>query len=93
MPNVVRVLELSTAHVPAEVARALSADTIPGTIVFDKGDHGWLVLVDLDLAADHQESYPAELLAVQRYAWGHRCDWIMFDADAEADPELPTWEW
>ena len=39
------------------------------------------------------EPAPDEVLAVQLHARGLGCDYVLFDGDAEVDPQLPIWQW
>lgn len=36
---------------------------------------------------------PADLEEALAYARERSCIWLMFDADAEINPALPSWEW
>lgn len=36
---------------------------------------------------------PEEMLAIQRYARGVGCDYVLFDPDADCIDELPTRDW
>lgn len=93
-----RFLDLGTSHLPPEVCHHL--DAYEGVIAYPKrtetDDFGWWMWVpdDPQESADAMEDpIPAEVLAVQLYARARGCDWVMFDRDSDAIPELPTWEW
>ena len=38
------------------------------------------------------EPAPDEVLAVQLHARSLGCDYVLFDSDAEVDPQLPSWQ-
>lgn len=90
------VLDVSTGHLPARYAEN-GPGAEEGVIAYALGEYGWLMWVpddpdthsaDYDLAAQ-----APEILVVQRYARAAGCDYVMFDRDSEANPDLPTWEW
>lgn len=59
-------------------------------------EYGWLMWVPSDpddSAALDADDIPLVILDVQLYARKHDCDYVLFDPDAEIDPNLPTWEW
>jgi hypothetical protein len=33
------------------------------------------------------------VLTIQRYARTLGCDYVLFDADADRDDDLPIWDW
>jgi|SRR5687767_15613501 len=102
-PAIMRVLDLSTAHLPPAyategpgLAEGVNADTLT---------YGWLMYVpenpdehagdyaDPADPDDPTEGVPPEILTVQRYARSHGCDYVRFDPDGLTDPNLPTWDW
>ena len=56
--------------------------------VFEKGEYGWFVYV-----GEPGDDFPADLLACITLARQRRCCWIMFDRDAPAAAELPSYDW
>ena len=91
--NVRRMLELSTANLPPCFGgRELSG--VPGVFAWKTG-YGWLMWVPDDPpgSAREETAVPPESLAVQVYARGRGCDYVLFDGDAAPDPALPHWEW
>ncbi len=100
---VIKVLDLSTAHLPARLiephsnAHVNSYDGVTATRL----SGGWLLVVPQDPdahAADYGEHAdfdgpPPEVVAVQRYARSLGCEYVLFDQDAEREPGLPVWEW
>lgn len=57
--------------------------------VFQKRDYGWFVYV----IETGQGEIPADLCACMALARRRRCMWIMFDRDAPAADELPSYDW
>ena len=56
--------------------------------VFEKGDYGWFVYV-----GEPGDDFPDDLRACMEIARQRGCCWIMFDRDAEASAELPSYDW
>jgi hypothetical protein len=106
MTNTFSVLELSTAHVAEDVARALDAlvaMSAAGPSAFDAdtdwrhwitaerwADYGWWVWAGQE---DGTDLLPPCLSACFDYARERCCDWIRFDRDEEATPDLPQHDW
>lgn len=90
-----RLLDLGTSHLPQEQMQRISeADTI----VVER-EYGALVWVGHDDPEEQDErliesGFP-DLVTVLQYArtLGNDIYWVQFDADAEINPNLPTWEW
>lgn len=105
-PNVRRVLDLSTAHLPKALGTSpdqagegtIYLSAVDG-VVADPIKYGYLMWVpdDPDDHAagydDPEEPFPAVVLAVQIYARELGCDWVRFDRDADVADDLPTWQW
>jgi hypothetical protein len=100
---VYRYLDLSTAHLTEREANELSLaysfgdlDHSPRVIPHDYG--AWVNVPDLDGAWDEQDTAALEksrpnFAACIARARKLGCNWINFDADAEQDSDLPTFEW
>lgn len=87
------ILDLSTSHLPEQYGTNLNG--APGVIAHPTGygDFMW-VPDDPDVSNEGgADDVPEEILAVQRFARAHNCDYVLFDADAPIDPRLPTWDW
>ncbi len=92
-PTIRKMLDLSTAHLPARFFE-------PGCDLSgaDLTESGMLLWVAADPAADaapgaSEDDRAPEVLAVRRYARAQGCDYILFDVNAGVCPDLPTWEW
>lgn len=104
MPNIRKVLDLSTAHLPEHLFNSevdgdgANVDSYHwGTVVYPL-EHGALLWVPDDPgesaeAGTQGETTQADVLRVQVYARSLGCDYVLFDADADEDPRLPTWNW
>lgn len=75
---------LSTAHVSAETANSLDHDPCYFT-----GDYGWFVYAH----DENDGTIPDDLWRVMCWAKAQNIHHILFDRDAEAISELPTYEW
>jgi hypothetical protein len=93
-------LDLSTAHLPEDLGTGGYWGS--GTVVYDlRYDYhvGFFLWVpdDPDQHADEtvegDTRIREEILVIQRYARSLGCDYVLFDADAPYDPNLPAWEW
>jgi hypothetical protein len=94
MPVIRLLLDLSTAHLPEHLGTS-DLDTAPGVIAH-RTAHGWLLWVPDDpdeSAAAMSDTAPEVVLAIQRYARTHGCDYVLFDPDASRVDDLPTWDW
>jgi hypothetical protein len=100
MPTIRHMLDLSTRYLPERL--------MPGAVNFDPdaldavggvypNDYGMIVWVPDDPKESAEMGvgeFPPELLAVQLYARGLGCDYVMFDCEGPDDvADLPTWEW
>ncbi|MBT8225646.1 MAG: hypothetical protein HKP61_15585 [Dactylosporangium sp.] len=91
MPTIHDLLELSTAHLPPQLAGQLSS--IPG-IHACATIYGWLMWIpDTDDDAFPDQDGREVLVAIQRYAQRLGCACVLFDRDAEIIDELPRWDW
>jgi hypothetical protein len=96
--NVRKFLDLSTAHLTEEQRLFGDRDgdrASWGDAIVDVRDYGFLLWVPddpMESAAVTEDGIPENLLAVQLYARKHDCDYVLFDADAEVDDDLPVFE-
>jgi hypothetical protein len=94
VPDIRLLLDLSTAHLPEHLGCG-GLDTAPG-VVAHRTECGWLLWVPDDpdeSATAILDTVPGVVLAIQRYARRHGCDYVLFDADADRVDDLPTWDW
>jgi hypothetical protein len=95
-PTILRMLDLSTAHLPKNVCDELNS--IDG-ITAARLEYGWLLAVPTyvdEHVADYgqgPDGIPDVVVGVWRYARQHNCDYVLFDADADKVDDLPHWEW
>jgi hypothetical protein len=82
------LLDISTSHIPEAATEALNASER-----VMKGTYGWFVPVFPGAADDWEADGQAEIGAVVRYAETHGFEFVLFDADAPAIEDLPTWQW
>lgn len=89
--NVRKFLDISTTHLPERLVRGCFENVIR----HDYAEGFWLWVPDdpQDSNDAMEAKVPPEILRLQLYARGLDCDWIRFDADADEDDNLPTWNW
>jgi hypothetical protein len=95
-PNVFRMLDASTAHLPQELREELNQQ--PGVIADERG-YGWLLWVPENIdehiaeLVDHDEEYgvPAAVLALWKKAAEYDCQYVLLDSDARL-LDLPTYD-
>jgi hypothetical protein len=108
-PRIMRVLDLSTAHLPREVCADLPGyDRVIAYPLSTSDDHhGWLPWVPPEPAhhadqtdqtdhGEHADQADAGLVGVDgiwRYARKLRCEYVLIDRDAQVIDALPTWPW
>src|SRR4051812_23741863 len=93
-----KMLVISTSHVSRETARLIdypvkrgaSSASLGIPVTFGKGKYGWFVRVP---EGEPDWQCPSDLKHVLAFARRHRCEWIMFDQDADVLPELPAFDW
>lgn len=94
--NVMRVLKLSTAHIPTAIGEDPAGLTsAPGVIAFGK-EYGWFMWVpETPVASDDamDDDVPPEILNIQKFARRLNADWVEFDCDNNIDENLPAWSW
>ena len=97
MPTIIKMLDLSTAHLPRRVLDT-DGDGITachpksyGLFLWVPSDDGSF---DPDPCGDGEpegDNDPA-VIEVRAYARALGCDWILFDADADETTDLPTYD-
>lgn len=96
-----RFLDLSTAHLPAQMLAELDregVDTVRAlgdAAIAYRTTYGALMWVpnDPDAAAAEADTPPdAIVLGIQKLARSLDCDYVLFDADASKVDELPVFE-
>lgn len=93
-PNIVRMLDVSTAHLPVGDRFDLVCGQIPGqTAATEYGgivnSATWGEMAENGLPP---ESASEPLTAIMRHAVSRNCQWVMFDPDAAGLPGFPTFE-
>lgn len=84
-PEINRILELSTAHLPYEVFKEVKRS---GSDTYRASHYGGVIVY----AVANAHGQP-ELSRVLDFARQKGCKWVNFDEDAPVVDELPTWEW
>jgi len=93
MAAVRKFLDLSTAHLDEEDRRLLDLFSVPDSKAGPMAVntiYGWFMWAAEDCYEDNNLS--ENLIRICKHARKHRCDYIMFDCDAEVDPALPVFE-
>lgn len=102
LPQVDRVLVISTGHVSEQTAKWLSAAPSaaperPPVMYWEEGRCwrwiGWQVWVPDTREDDSSPAQYADLSAVLDFARDLGCRWVRFDCDADVLPELPKFNW
>lgn len=96
MAIVRKFLDLSTAHLtPAQREYSDRSESVLraawGSAVVDATKDGYWMWVHehpKKHAACTEEGLPDNLMAIQLHARAHGCDYVLFDRDAEMDPDL-----
>jgi hypothetical protein len=91
-PNVFRMLDASTWHLPRKLRQELRG--IDGVIASER-EYGWLLWVPEDID-EHLAGYghgeiPESVIALWRYAQATDCQYILLDGDADVLSDLPTY--
>ena len=96
-PYILRVLELSTAHITHADSDLLSKS---GDLPFTCYDleYGSLLYCGEpeEAGREHdiaQAGFSAAFLLMVRMAWKHGCAWIRLDCDSFVYTDLPTFKW
>lgn len=93
-PRIVKVLDLSTAHIPEQYGQNLAA--LDGVIAYEHGEYGYLMWVPehpVIHALEGMELPPSEIVEIQLFARNLGCDYVLFDRDADIIDDLPHWDW
>lgn len=89
--EITKMLTLSTAHIPEDVAKSL--ETEPETDNFGLSvypfDYGFWIHVPHEIPV----SLPPSLAACLRLAKENGCTWLQLDQDAEPLDDLPVYDW
>ncbi len=86
-PNISKLLEISTAHVP------FSASEDCESWAYGEFNQGIWSYVPAKPFEDHYAPYgglPEWLKAVHDFARKYGCSWVLFDADAAIEEDLPN---
>ncbi len=91
-PRIIKMLDATTGHLPQEICQDLNG--YDGVIATDR-TYGWLLWVPEDPAEHAGETgdVPAEVVALQVFARGLGCDYVLLDRDADRVDGLPHWDW
>jgi hypothetical protein len=98
MAIVRKFLDLSTEHLTEEQRNFGGRDGDSaswGSALVDVTEDGfwmWVHEHPKEHAACTEEGLPDNLMAISLHARAHGCDYVLFDRDAECDPDLPVFE-
>jgi hypothetical protein len=87
-----RVLELSTAHISPETGGLLGHNPCSNQRI-DDSTYGWWVHVHHDDVVEGEFGYPDDLKHVLAIARGKGCQWLRLDEDADVVDDIPTFDW
>jgi len=99
MPEIAKMLTLSTGHVTEETCNCWIPEQNfdpPRVVAFQKGEYGWFIYVggkERDEEDRQDEEIPDDLKTVMSFARKHRCTWLCLDRDGGDEVDLPTYEW
>ena len=54
--------------------------------------HGWFMYATDDPGSYSEEDLPPHIRAICAHARAHGCEYVLFDADAPIDSELPVFD-
>ena len=94
-PNVRTLLDLSTGHVPGDVAGAAQAEDGKiecGPHRVQEHEYGWVVFLAGE-REDTDEQEPGWFRPIGELARACECMLVVFDRDAEESALLPTYDW
>jgi hypothetical protein len=91
-PEISKVLELSTAHLPEEVMQGIGFIGWPRILVDEYGAFVWVPPEGETIDELNCELNP-DLARVIKFAQKLGCRWINFDRDNPFCYVLPTWDW
>ena len=86
MPDIAKMLTLSTAHISGSTAKALEQD--PETNELGLA-FGWFIYLNREI----DEALPGDLKQALRYAQDRQCQILCLDCDGPEEPELDTYDW
>lgn len=81
------VIALSTLHLTKETKDKLDNDTLEEVVFYEKNGYGWFVYAGSPVTT----ATPEDLRECMEYATAKGIDWIMFDADALTNRNLPIY--
>lgn len=90
IPEICKVLILSTAHIKPQTAKLINSKDFP-IAVYEKKGYGWFI--SLDMFDKESPQLPDDLNRIINYAIFIGCDWLCLDRDANVYNELPVYEW
>ena len=91
MRNVRKIYEVSTGHIPQEIAQAIDAGYFSRQPSMVR-EYGWLFSVPEDLSPENGLTSKA-FDAILALAQDAECDWVLFDRDIPLVEYLPTFDW
>lgn len=91
MQNVRKIYEVSTAHIPAEIAEAIDNGIFARKPAMMR-EEGWLFSVPEDLTPPEGLNSKA-FTRVLALAQDAGCDWVLFDRDVPPVDYLPIFDW
>ncbi len=95
MANVRKFLDLSVAHLNRAMRDYLNACAEPFStfgLSTTRRPTGWFMYATDDPACYDDEQLPPHIRAICAYARANGCEYVLFDCDAELDPNLPVFE-
>jgi len=87
--TILKMLDISTAHVSKETNDKLEKDDVNGALYVIPHHYGYFVYVP----EDSEPETPKDLQALFDFAKSKNCSWIKLDCDAVEYKELPTYNW
>lgn len=95
MPEITKMLTLSTAHVSMETAFLLEKEAQWGTManitVYPKGGLGNFIYIHPEIPIP--TNMPADLKDILQYAAKHDCKMICLDRDGPIELDLSQYDW
>lgn len=93
--TMMKMLQISTAHVTEETMNAIRADTDPLIPSGSVGLYGAVIWVPPDVAEDAvgYDEWPKDLVACLDYARSQGADYLMLDSYANSVEALPIFDW
>ncbi len=90
-PVTLAMMDVSTGHLSTATRAWLERKDVLAKHGFMSRDTGYAMSSYLGANEEwkNHQDLPEDLIHVLRYAHANKFDWILFDADAEADPNLP----